>query len=190
MDPDYQGNLADAQRTARLMIHLHNLSKSILTVAQGAIFDDGVGLANCCDMAIGNDEATFCLPEARIGLIPATIAPLVVEAIGQRAARRCSLTAKCPDGRYTSELGLLSESCPAAELEDQTEAWIAGLLQNSPRALVAHKALYREVEAAELNPTLCRCTEVVIVHIRISPEGREGLHALLEKRTPAWRNDA
>ncbi|MCM2012193.1 enoyl-CoA hydratase-related protein, partial [Pseudomonas aeruginosa] len=154
------------------------------------VFGGGVGLVSCCDMAIGSDEATFCLSEVRIGLIPATIAPFVVKAIGQRAARRYSLTAERFDGRRASELGLLSESCPAAELESQAEAWIANLLQNSPRALVACKALYHEVEAAELSPALRRYTEAAIARIRISPEGQEGLRAFLEKRTPAWRNDA
>ncbi len=80
------------------------------------MFGGGVGLVSCCDMAIGSDDATFCLSEVRIGLIPATIAPFVVKAIGQRAARRYSLTAERFDGRRASELGLLSESCPAAEL--------------------------------------------------------------------------
>ncbi|MBF2967754.1 gamma-carboxygeranoyl-CoA hydratase, partial [Pseudomonas aeruginosa] len=85
---------------------------------------------------------------------------------------------------------LLSESCPAAELESQAEAWIANLLQNRPRALVACTALDHEVEAAELSPALRRYTEAAIARIRISPEGQEGLRAFLEKRTPAWRNDA
>ncbi|MEF0786766.1 gamma-carboxygeranoyl-CoA hydratase, partial [Pseudomonas aeruginosa] len=166
VDLDYQGNLADAQRIAELMTHLYNLPKPTLAVVQGAVFGGGVGLVSCCDMAIGSDEATFCLSEVRIGLIPATIAPFVVKAIGQRAARRYSLTAERFDGRRASELGLLSESCPAAELESQAEAWIANLLQNSPRALVACKALYHEVEAAELSPALRRYTEAAIARIR------------------------
>ncbi len=142
VDLDYQGNLADAQRIAELMTHLYNLPKPTLAVVQGAVFGGGVGLVSCCDMAIGSDDATFCLSEVRIGLIPAA------------------------------------------------EAWIANLLQNSPRALVACKALYHEVEAAELSPALRRYTEAAIARIRISPEGQEGLRAFLEKRTPAWRNDA
>ncbi len=93
------GNLADAQRIAELMTHLYNLPKPTLAVVQGAVFGGGVGLVSCCDMAIGSDDATFCLSEVRIGLIPATIAPFVVKAIGQRAARRYSLTAERFDGR-------------------------------------------------------------------------------------------
>ncbi|MBF3254563.1 gamma-carboxygeranoyl-CoA hydratase, partial [Pseudomonas aeruginosa] len=106
VDLDYQGNLADAQRIAELMAHLYNLPKPTLAVVQGAVFGGGVGLVSCCDMAIGSDDATFCLSEVRIGLIPATIAPFVVKAIGQRAARRYSLTAERFDGRRASELGL------------------------------------------------------------------------------------
>ncbi|UVE19623.1 gamma-carboxygeranoyl-CoA hydratase [Pseudomonas sp. LS44] len=187
---DYNGNLADAQQLAELMHNLYHLKKPTLAVVQGAAFAGGLGLVSCCDLAIGADNAQFSLSEVRIGLIPATIAPFVVKAIGQRAASRFALTAARFDGQRAVALGLLAESYPTEELEAQAEAWIANLRLNSPAAMSACKALFHEVAAAELTPALRRYTESAIARVRMSVEGQEGLRAFLDKRKPTWQGDA
>ena len=184
---DFNGNLADARNLAELLYNLYQLKKPTLAVVQGAAFGGAVGLVSCCDMAIGADNALFSLSEVRIGLMPATISPFVVKAIGERAARRYSLTAERFDGSQAAELGLLSEAYPAEELEAQLESWTSNLLLNSPQAMIACKALYNEVAAGELTPGLRRSTESAIARIRVSAEGQEGLHAFLEKRKPSWQ---
>lgn len=184
---DFNGNLADARNLAELLYNLYQLKKPTLAVVQGAAFGGAVGLVSCCDMAIGADNALFSLSEVRIGLMPATISPFVVKAMGERAARRYSLTAERFSGTQAAELGLLSEAYPAEELEAQLDSWISNLLLNSPQAMIACKALYNEVAAGELTPGLRRSTESAIARIRVSAEGQEGLHAFLEKRTPSWQ---
>lgn len=184
---DYQGNLNDAQQLAELLYNLHQLKKPTLAIVQGAAFGGGVGLAACCDMVLAAEDAQFCLSEVRIGLIPATIGPFVTKAIGQRAATRYAMTAERFSGIRARELGLVDETYPAAELDDEAEAWIANLLNNSPAALVACKALFHEIGAGELTPERRHYTEAAIARIRISPEGQEGLQAFLEKRKPAWQ---
>ncbi|WP_374439043.1 gamma-carboxygeranoyl-CoA hydratase [Pseudomonas panipatensis] len=183
---DYAGNLADAQQLAELLHKLHQLKTPTLAVVQGAAFGGGVGLVACCDMALGSEAAQFCLSEVRIGLIPATIGPFVTKAIGQRAATRYAMTAERFGGARARELGLLDECYAADQLEAKVADWIANLLQNSPAALVACKALFQEIGSGELSPNLRRYTEAAIARIRISAEGQEGLRAFLEKRTPAW----
>lgn len=184
---DYNANLADAHELAELMYSLHALQIPTLAVVQGAAFGGAVGLVSCCDMAIGADDALFSLSEVRIGLAPAVISPFVVQALGERAARRYALTAERFDGSRARELGLLAEAYPAAELDAQVESWVSNLLLNSPQAMQASKDLLREVGPAALSPTLRRYTENAIARIRVSPEGQEGLNAFLEKRTPAWQ---
>ena len=154
---------------------------------QGAAFGGAVGLVSCCDMAIGADDALFSLSEVRIGLAPAVISPFVVQALGERTARRYALTAERFSGSRARELGLLAEAYPAAELDAQVGAWVNNLLLNSPQAMQASKDLLREVASGVLSPNLRRYTENAIARIRVSLEGQEGLNAFLEKRTPAWQ---
>lgn len=184
---DYQANLNDAHQLAELMYTLQALSIPTLAVVQGAAFGGALGLISCCDMAIGATDALFSLSEVRIGLTPAVISPFVVQAIGQRAARRYALTAERFDGRRARELGLLAEVFPSAELDTQVDAWITNLLLNSPQAIQVTKELLREVGNGMPSPALRSYTEHAIARIRVSQEGQEGLNAFLEKRTPSWQ---
>ncbi|GLZ86769.1 gamma-carboxygeranoyl-CoA hydratase [Metapseudomonas resinovorans] len=184
---DYAANLDDSRELAELMYNLYHLKVPTLAVVQGAAFGGALGLISCCDMAIGAADAQFSLSEVRIGLAPAVISPFVVQAIGERAARRYALTAERFNGERARELGLLAECYPAEELDQALESWTANLLQNSPQAMSATKDLLREVGSGVLSPNLRRYTESAIARIRVSPEGQEGLRAFLEKRKPSWQ---
>ncbi|HKS11439.1 MAG TPA: gamma-carboxygeranoyl-CoA hydratase [Pseudomonas sp.] len=186
---DYDSNLDDARELADLMYNLARLQPPTLAVVHGAAFGGALGLISACDMAIGSEDAQLCLSEVRIGLAPAVISPFVVQAMGERAARRYALTAERFSGLRARELGLLAEVYPATALEQQVEAWVANLLQNSPQAMRVSKALLREVGPGELSPALRRSCENAIAGIRVSAEGQEGLRAFLEKRPPTWQKE-
>src|SRR5476649_1701626 len=142
---DYHTNLDDARELAELMYNLAKLKIPTLAVVQGAAYGGALGLISCCDMAIGSEDAQFCLSEVRIGLAPAVISPFVVQAIGERAARRYALTAERFSGARAQQIGLLADCYPAGELEAAVLQWVDNLLLNSPQAMRASKDLLREV---------------------------------------------
>ena len=183
---DFNANLNDARELAELMYSLYHLKLPTLAVVQGAAFGGAVGLVACCDMAIGAHDALFSLSEVRIGLAPAVISPFVVKAMGERATRRYAMTGERFSGERARELGLLSETYAAAELDDALHGWLDNLMLNSPQAMRASKDLLREASSASVTPALRRYTENAIARIRVSPEGQEGLNAFLEKRKPRW----
>ena len=183
---DFNANLNDARELAELMYSLYHLKLPTLAVVQGAAFGGAVGLVACCDMAIGAHDALFSLSEVRIGLAPAVISPFVVKALGERATRRYAMTGERFSGERARELGLLSETYAAAELDDALHGWLDNLMLNSPQAMRASKDLLREASSASVTPALRRYTENAIARIRVSPEGQEGLNAFLEKRKPRW----
>ncbi|MBC3953830.1 gamma-carboxygeranoyl-CoA hydratase [Pseudomonas triticifolii] len=184
---DYNTNLDDARELAELMYNLAKLKIPTLAVVQGAAFGGALGLISCCDMAIAAEDAQFCLSEVRIGLAPAVISPFVVQAIGERAARRYALTAERFSAQRAQQIGLVAEHYPVAELESQTALWVDNLLLNSPQAMRASKDLLREVGSGVLTPALRRYCESAIARIRTSAEGQEGLRAFLNKRSPGWQ---
>lgn len=184
---DYAANLRDAHELGELMSLLYHLPCPTLAVVQGAAFGGAVGLTACCDIAIGARDALFSLSEVRIGLAPAVISPYVVQAIGERASRRYAISAERFDGERARELGLLAECYPVEQLDDAVQQWVANLLQNSPQAMRASKALLQDVGSGVLSEALRQRTESVIAGIRVSAEGQEGLNAFLEKRPPAWQ---
>ncbi|HBO11538.1 MAG TPA: gamma-carboxygeranoyl-CoA hydratase [Halieaceae bacterium] len=187
---DYGHNMEDAEQLAGMLQDLYRLPMPTVAVVQGAAFGGAVGLVSCCDMALAGERARFALSEVRIGLIPASIGPYVVRAIGERAASRYMLTGEAFDAATALRLGLVSEACADDELEARTAALVDELLAGGPAAQRAAKDLVRSVAGAALTPALIEDTCARIAHIRVSEEGQEGLSAFLEKRAPAWRGPA
>jgi len=179
-------NRADALRLAELMSRLNRLRVPTIARVQGPAFGGGVGLIACCDMAIGADRALFSLSEVRLGLIPAVIAPYVVAAIGQRAARRWILSGERFDSAEALRIGLLHRVVPESALDQAVGQLLEQLLRCGPRAQAAAKRLIRDASARAVDPAMIMDTAERITAIRASAEGREGVSAFLEKRPPSW----
>lgn len=179
-------NLRDAEALAALMRTLDGLPRPTVAVVQGPAYGGGVGLVACCDVAVASTAATFCLSEVRLGLAPAVISPYVVAAIGPRAARRYALTAERFDAAEARRLGLVHEAVAPEALEAAAGRIVAALLACGPRAVAAAKSLLARVARAPLDDGLVAETAERIAALRASEEGREGLSAFLEKRTPGW----
>lgn len=185
-DYTHDQNLADAKRLAGMLRRLAHLPKPTLALVQGAAFGGGVGLVACCDIAIASERALFSLSEVKLGLIPATISPFVIDAIGARQARRLFVTAERFDAPAALALGLVHVVCAADELAARAGECIDALLDNSPQAMAAAKALVRDVAGRPIDDALLDDVAERIARQRVAGEGREGVRAFLEKRRPHW----
>jgi methylglutaconyl-CoA hydratase len=179
-------NLADAQALAAMLRALYALSKPTIARVAGAAYGGGVGLVAACDIAIAVPEATFALSEAKLGLIPATIGPYVIEAIGARQARRYFLTAERFAAADALRIGLVHEVVPRDQLDARIDALIAMLKGAGPTAQLECKALVRGVAHRPIDEDVIDGTAEHIAAVRASPEGREGVAAFLGKRPAAW----
>ncbi|WP_299078460.1 enoyl-CoA hydratase/isomerase family protein [uncultured Paraglaciecola sp.] len=182
----YEQNLTDANALATMFFTLNNLNKPTIAKVQGAAFGGGVGLVACCDMAIASKLSRFCLSEVKLGLIPATISPYVIDAIGARLARRYFTTAEVFSAMRARRIGLLSEAVTEEELESTVASLIEHLLKNSPAAIREAKQLIFSVQNQPVTAELLASTSEKIAEIRVSEEGQEGLNAFLEKRPANW----
>lgn len=182
-------NLADAAALAEMMRVIHTCSKPTIARVQGDCYAGGMGLVAACDIAIAQQGAGFCLSEVRLGLIPATISPYVISAIGERASRRYFLTAERFDAHEARRLGLVHEVASADGLDHELEKIIHALLACSPHAVREAKRLVRDVAGETLNSSLIAETVQRIAQIRVSEQGREGVQSFLNKRNPSWLTD-
>ncbi len=179
-------NLADATALAAMFRTLHLLEKPTIARVHGSVFGGGVGLVACCDIAFAAQDATFSLSEAKLGLIPATIAPYVVEAIGARQARRYFLSTERFTAAEAFRIGLVHDIHPLAELDGKINELLGALLVAGPRAQAESKALIRAVGSRPIDEAVIGDTAARIARIRGSAEGKEGVAAFLEKRSPDW----
>jgi methylglutaconyl-CoA hydratase len=181
-------NHADALRLAAMLSAIYRCSKPVIARVNGDAYAGGMGLICACDIVVAVDTARFCLSEARLGLIPATIAPYVIRALGEQASRRYFTTAELFDCATALRLGLVSESVSEDRLDATVQQLTDTLCANGPHAVRACKQLVQDVAGHELDAALIEETAARIARVRASTEGREGVASFLEKRAPAWRN--
>ena len=179
-------NLADAARLAEMLRALNELPKPTVARIHGNVFGGGVGLVACCDIAIAAVESTFSLSEAKLGLIPATISPYVVGAIGARQARRYFLTAERFEAAEAYRVGLVHDIVPIAQLDDRVNETLGPLLLAGPAAQRECKSLIRAVANKPIDAPTIADTIKRIASVRASAEGKEGVGAFLGKRSPSW----
>lgn len=176
----------DAGRFAKLLLRLHACAKPVIARVHGPAFAGGMGLVAASDLVIAAEEAEFCLPETRIGLVPAMISPYIVRALGEQQARRYMLTGERLAAREAQRIGFVHECVPAAELDARVEHFAAQLAKAGPQALARSKKLLGKVARAEIGPKLAAETAAVLAAARASDEAREGIRSFLEKRKPNW----
>lgn len=182
----FEENYKDAQSLALMLKALNFLPQTTIAKIQGSTFGGAVGLTSCCDIVFASTKASFCLSEVKLGLLPATIAPYVVNSIGEKASRRYFQTAEQFSAKKAQILGLVSEVVEPEMLNEAVSNIISTLLNNSPQAIKQAKQLALNVSNHELNDDLINTTSELIANIRVSDEGQEGLTAFFEKRTPTW----
>ena len=182
----WEENRADAQRLADMLWTLDQCPVPVVGRVQGDCYAGGMGLASICDVLVAVEGATFCLSEARLGLLPATISPYVIRAMGAQAARRYMVTAERFSAVQAQALGMVHELATPDTLDAKVDEIVTTLINNGPDAARACKALVRDVAGQPISAELRAETARRIADIRASDEGREGLASFLNKRAPAW----
>ena len=185
----WEENQADAQALADMLWTMKCCPVPVVGRIQGDCYAGGVGLAAVCDILVAAESAHFCLSEAKLGLLPATISPYVLRALGERACQRYLLSAERFSAAEAHRLGFVQQLCAAEELDAQVQALVATLVANGPAATRACKRLIYDITGQPLTEALRTDTARRIADIRCSPEGREGVAAFLGKRPPHWLPD-
>ena len=181
-------NTADAMALADMLRTIYLCPKPVVARIQGDCYAGGMGLVAACDIAVAVDAANFCLSEAKLGLIPATISPYVIKAMGENAARRYFLTAERFSAAEAHRIGFVHEVAIPEQLDERVNAIVKSLVSNSPNAVREAKTLVRDIVGQPVSDALLADTAARIANIRASDEGKEGVASFLEKRKPTWLN--
>ena len=185
-DYSREENEQDAEKLAFMLRTIYESPKPTIARVQRDVYAGGMGLVACCDMAVSVDTANYCLSEVKLGLIPATIGPYVIRAMGPRASHRYFLTAERFSAAEARRIGFVHEVVPADQLDATVSTWVQALLAASPNAIKECKKLVQYVADRDITRLLIDHTVKAIADIRASDEGKEGVQSFLNKRKPAW----
>ena len=186
-DFSWEENRADAQGLADMLWAIYRCPVPIVGRIHGDCYAGGVGLAAVCDVLVAAEGIHFCLSEARLGLMPATIAPYVIRALGEQASRRYFSTAERFDAATAKALGFVHELVAPDALDAKVDEIVAALVANGPAALRACKRLVQDFAGKPIDEALRTDSVRRIAGVRASVEGKEGLQSFLSKRAPAWQ---
>lgn len=179
-------NRDDALGLARMLKALHDVPALTVAVVEGNAMGGGAGIVAACDMAVAVDGARFAFSEVKLGLIPATIAPYVIEAVGARRARQLFLTGNSFDADYAAHAGLIDLVLPEGSVDEFISMLTDSLSGNAPGAMGDAKRLVNDIAHHKLDNSLLEDTAKRIARARVSAEGQEGVRAFLDKRKPNW----
>ncbi|KQR56097.1 enoyl-CoA hydratase-related protein [Brevundimonas sp. Leaf168] len=179
-------NRDDAMGLAKMLKALHDIPALTVAVVEGNAMGGGAGIVAACDMAVAVEGARFAFSEVKLGLIPATIAPYVIEAVGARRARQLFLTANAFDADYAAHAGLIDLVLPEGSVDEFISMLSDSLTNNAPGAMGEAKRLVNDIAHHKIDNGLMDETAKRIARARVSDEGREGVAAFLEKRKASW----
>lgn len=183
---DYQTNLQAALDMGAMFRAVRGCPVPVVARVQGPAYGGGVGLVAACDLVIAAPEARFAFTEVRLGIVPGVIAPLVVDRMGQGAARTAFLTGDPMDAARAAELGLVDRLAPAADdLDALVEATVTSLLRGGPEALGSVKTLLEGVASLGYDRSAEVCARL-IADARTRPEGQAALAAFAAKESMPW----
>ena len=182
----WEQNCVDAQALADMLWTIYSCPVPVVGRVHGDCYAGGLGLAAVCDVLVAADGVQFCLSEAKLGLLPATIGPYVVKAMGEQAARRWSVTAERFSAAQAHAMGFVHECVAPEALDAKVDELVAALVANGPMAVRACKQLVQDVAGRPVDAELRADTARRIADIRASDEGREGIASFLGKRAPNW----
>jgi methylglutaconyl-CoA hydratase len=186
-DYSWAQNQADAMALAEMLWTVYCCPLPVVGRIQGDCYAGGMGLAAACDVLVAAEGVHFCLSEARLGLLPATIGPYVLRALGEQASRRYFVTAERLSAAEAHRLGFVHELVAAEGLDAKVDEIVQSLVANGPAAVKACKQLVHDVAGQPITADLREDTARRIADIRASDEGRAGVQAFLQKRSPPWQ---
>lgn len=172
----------------RLCLAFARTPLPVITVLEGTVMGGGFGLACVSDVSLALDNVSFRLPETSLGIIPAQIAPFLVERLGYAEAKRLSVTGAKVNAQEALTIRLVHEVHASADaLDAALQRTITSIQSCGPQAIAVTKNLLAH---ARLSPAEDLIDDAAAMFSRavLSDEGQEGTTAFMQKRKPYWVN--
>ena len=173
-------NAADAQTLAELFEAMTNSHAVFVAEVHGAAFGGGCGLVAAADVALAEIGTKFSFSEVRLGLVPATISPFVVQKIGSGHARALFTTGEVFDSAKALRIGLVHDEVAPGTMFTEVRKRVVDILRNGPESVSTSKWLAQQPPMNKIE------SSQLLARVRAGDEGREGVQAFLEKRPASF----
>ncbi len=166
-----------------------DLDKPIIAAVNGVAMGGGFEIALACDIIVASDQATFALPEPRVGL--AALAggmQRLPRMVPLKQAMGMILTGRRVGADEGFQIGFVTDVAPHAELMTRARSWADQILECSPASVRASKqTVMRSLSIAGLEDSMKLGQYPAIGDLFRSPDFVEGPLAFAQKRKPEWK---
>ena len=186
MDQSEEQLKQESMELAGLFLLMTRLSSIIVTAVSGKVIGGANGLVAASDIVIADASTRFAFSEVKLGLVPATIAPFVVQRVGKSRARAWMIMGSLFDAEEARSAGLVDIICDRGQLEKERARILKNLLSGGPEAMAGIKKMFFLFDFDQDANALKEESSEILARFRKSSEGQEGMKAFLDKRRPAW----
>ncbi len=181
---DANTNYDEAYRLANMFHQINNLPMVTIARVSGGALGGGIGILCCCDLVVASEESVFSFGELKLGLLPATIMPYVLETIGERQARRFMLSGEQFTSIVAKQINIVHEIVKSNDLDKEVQHQVQHFLSCAPDTLRECKSLIQQYSFTEKQ--FIEDTARILARSRNSTEAKEGIQAFLKKTRPSW----
>jgi cyclohexa-1,5-dienecarbonyl-CoA hydratase len=184
-----------ADRVESMLTRFHRVIGRILkfdvpvvALVHGAALGGGFELVLACDMVLARDDATFGVPEIKLGVFPPVASVLLPRLIGRQRANDLILTGRTLTAAEAYGCGIVNRVWPADRFGDETRAYLGGMGRLSGAALRHAKSAVLHTAELSAFGGIERAERLYLNDLMREPDAHEGIAAFLEKRAPVWRD--
>ena len=177
------GSRSFLRRVMPVMMKLEKMEKPVIAAVNGYALGGGFEFALACDITIASDNATFGLPEGRLGLMPAFAVLRLHQIIGLKRAKELALTAESIDAKKALELGIVNQVVPLDKLQGTAREMAKKIMTTAPLSATLTKAAFNRHSGGEE----LEYTTEAICFLFASEDHKEGYKAFMEKRAPQFQ---
>jgi enoyl-CoA hydratase/carnithine racemase len=171
----------------KLMATVQSVPVPVIAAPHGIATAAGCQLVATCDLAIASDDCRFATSGVRYGLFCSTPGVAVARNVGRKNAMEMLLTGRFVDAATAETWGLINRAVPLERLDDEVMALVHELAKLSRYALsLGKEGFYQQVEEKQVDAY--HLMAEAIACNAVAPDGKEGIAAFVEKRTPVWKN--
>jgi enoyl-CoA hydratase len=176
-----------SERFLALFRALLSYPKPTICVARGHVLAGALGIALACDLVLAGEEASFGLPEIKIGAFPFMVMALLYRNLPHKKANELLLLGERISAQEACAAGIVNRVVPEAQLDALVGEWAQALAGRS-RAIMR---LGKEAMATQAEMGLDQALSYLRSQLSLalsSDDIREGVSAFFEKREPRWRD--
>lgn len=177
---------ADTPTVPQILVEIWRSPKPVIAVLSGVARAGGLGLVAAADVVIASEAVTFACTEVRLGVVPAVISAVMLPRMAPAAIHQMYISGLPASAQWAQGAGLVDVVVEPERLDAEVQRFTEAFGLAAPGALAATKRLTRSPAAlAHLEAELVEL-ESLSARYFASDEGREGLAAFAEKRSPSW----